>query len=185
MEKFEVEDYVGQEEDDVRRTNVNDLYKSVETTKRIDEEVEEGVIIDQFPEAGEMVIPGQEVLILYVSSGPPPFDLADLTGKTLDEAKDYAKENGLTIKEASEREYSEDIEEGSIIRTDPKAGESVRSGDEITVTVSKGVPDPITMKDLVEVEIPEEQKKDDKKEDKDTKDQNKKQERRVDHHYGC
>ncbi|WP_349410454.1 Stk1 family PASTA domain-containing Ser/Thr kinase [Pseudalkalibacillus sp. SCS-8] len=178
-EKFEVEDYVGQEEDDVRRTNVNDLYKSVETTKRIDEEVEEGVIIDQFPEAGEMVIPGQEVLILYVSSGPPPFDLADLTGKTLDEAKDYAKENGLTIKEASEREYSEDIEEGSIIRTDPKAGESVRSGDEITVTVSKGVPDPITMKDLVEVEIPEEQKKDDKKEDKDTKDQNKKQERRV------
>ncbi|MGM7701122.1 Stk1 family PASTA domain-containing Ser/Thr kinase [Pseudalkalibacillus sp. Hm43] len=154
-EKFEVENYVGQEEEDVKRTNVNDLFKSVETTKRVSEEYEEGVILDQFPAAGEMVIPGQEVLILYVSSGPPSFDLADLTGKTIEEAKVYAEENGLTIKEASEREYSEDVKEGSIIKTDPSAGSSVRAGDEITVTLSKGIPDPISIKDMVEVEIEE------------------------------
>ncbi|MCF6137058.1 Stk1 family PASTA domain-containing Ser/Thr kinase [Pseudalkalibacillus berkeleyi] len=175
-EKFEVENYIGKEEDDVKRTKVQDLYKSVETSRRISEEYDEGVIIDQFPEAGESVIPGQEVLILYVSSGPPPFDLADLEGKTLDEAKAYGDQNGITIKEASEREISDSVKEGSIIRSDPAAGESVRAGDEITVTLSKGVPDPITIKDNVEIEIDNEKpgNGNDKDKEKDKKKQSKK-----------
>ncbi|WP_261132754.1 Stk1 family PASTA domain-containing Ser/Thr kinase [Bacillus sp. Marseille-Q3570] len=151
--KFEVENYVGQEEDDVKRTNVEDYFKRVDYPSRSSEDVPAGQIIEQFPEAGEMVVPGQEVLILYVSSGPPPFELADLTGKSLEEAKTYADENGITLKEADEREYSEDINEGNIIRTDPNAGESVRAGDEITVTVSKGLPEPVTIKDMVEIEF--------------------------------
>ncbi|MGP4080281.1 Stk1 family PASTA domain-containing Ser/Thr kinase [Pseudalkalibacillus sp. R45] len=151
--KFEVENYVGQEEDDVKRTNVEDYFKRVDYPSRSSEDVPAGQVIEQFPEAGEMVVPGQEVLILYVSSGPPSFELADLTGKSLEEAKTYADENGITLKEADEREFSEDINEGNIIRTDPKAGEAVRAGDEITVTVSKGLPEPVTIKDMVEIEF--------------------------------
>ncbi|MCF6410518.1 Stk1 family PASTA domain-containing Ser/Thr kinase [Pseudalkalibacillus salsuginis] len=154
-EKFEVENYVGQEEDDVKRTKVEDLFKRVDYPTRSSEDVPAGQIIEQIPEAGEMVVPGQEVLILYVSSGPPPFDLADLIGKSLEEANTYANGNGLKLKEA-EREYSEDVDDGNIIRTDPKPGETVRAGSEITVTVSKGVPEPVTIKDMVEVEFSEE-----------------------------
>ncbi len=155
-EKFEVENYVGKEEDDVKRSNVEDLFKRVDYPTRSSEDVPAGQIIEQIPEAGEKVVPGQEVLILYVSSGPPPFELADLTGKSLEEAKTYANENGLKLKEAEEREHSEDVDDGNIIRTNPNPGETVRAGDEITVTVSKGVPEPVTIKDMVEIEFSEE-----------------------------
>ncbi|WLD95108.1 Stk1 family PASTA domain-containing Ser/Thr kinase [Alkalihalobacillus sp. AL-G] len=152
-EKFEVENYIGREADDVQRGNVKDLFEDVEITHQSSEEFDEGTIMKQYPEPGEEVVPGQEVLILYVSSGPPSFVLADLTGKSLEEAKTYAQQNGLTIKESEERQYSEEIEEGHIISTDPAAGDSVRAGDEITVAISKGVPEPISITDKVEVVI--------------------------------
>ncbi|WP_257350141.1 Stk1 family PASTA domain-containing Ser/Thr kinase [Pseudalkalibacillus decolorationis] len=177
-EKFEVENYVGKEKDDIERSNVDELFKKVDYTEKASEDEAAGTILQQYPEPGEEIVPGEEVLILYVSSGPPSFELADLSGMSLDEAKAYAEQNGLTIKEAEEGVYSEEVEAGGVIKSEPATGAAVHAGDEITVTLSKGVPEPITIKDMVEVAVEDDGNHDDTKPDNKDKKKDKKNEKK-------
>ena len=60
-----------------------------------------------------------------------------MTGATVKEAKTVLGNLGLTLKIGSE-EFSEDIPEGRIIKSDPAGGGRVDDGGEVTVFTSKG-----------------------------------------------
>jgi serine/threonine-protein kinase len=64
------------------------------------------------------------------------FELPDWEGDPITEVRVDAESRGLILIE--EDEFSEDIPEGSVVRTEPEAGTEVREGDEITVFVSSG-----------------------------------------------
>lgn len=71
--------------------------------------------------------------------GPNKMEMIDLTGMTVNQAKEYLKEKGLILDEVTRpEEYSDKYEKGKIIKTSPAKGEEVTEGDVIIVTVSKG-----------------------------------------------
>lgn len=75
--------------------------------------------------------------IFFNSQKPRLLTVPDLTGKQVDVARTEIKPTGLMIRVAREQ-VSEAQPEGAIIETNPAPGESIRQGQRIEVTVSKG-----------------------------------------------
>lgn len=67
-------------------------------------------------------------------------EIVDVTGKTLDEAKQILDSKGIKY-DASQGEYSSEVPEGSIIRQDPVAGKSYdkEKSRPVTLIISKGI----------------------------------------------
>ena len=83
---------------------------------------------------------------LYISRGIEYVKVPDLTGKDGSQAAKLLKEAKLKLAGTS-AEYSDEVEKGKIIATDPKAGTTLRHHSPVKVTVSKGK-EPITLPDL-------------------------------------
>jgi beta-lactam-binding protein with PASTA domain/tRNA A-37 threonylcarbamoyl transferase component Bud32 len=81
-----------------------------------------------------------------VSKGPPPVTVPDVTGKTSGAAKSALDAAGLTFVENDV--YSDTVDQGTVISSDPAGGSSAPKGSDVTVTVSKG-PRPFPMPNLV------------------------------------
>jgi len=95
----------------------------------------EGTVIRQTPGAGVLAGAGAAIN-LVISSGPETHILPVLAGETERDAVTALQRLGLlsTIQD----EFSNDVAEGLVIRTEPEAGEEVRSGDTILLVVSQG-----------------------------------------------
>ncbi|GAB3182680.1 hypothetical protein GCM10027060_15930 [Nesterenkonia halophila] len=95
------------------------------------------------PSAGERVPQGEEIT-LYISSGPEKLTIPeDLQGLEQDEAVQQLEDLGLAVGDVEDVPHPS-IEEGSVVATDPGAGEQVSGGDEVDLQVSNGrvtVPD--------------------------------------------
>ncbi|HLQ95341.1 MAG TPA: Stk1 family PASTA domain-containing Ser/Thr kinase [Pseudogracilibacillus sp.] len=72
----------------------------------------------------------------YIASNPKDVLVPDVTEETYDEAKDTLEELDLVVEK--KMAPSDTIEEDSVIKTDPKAGKTVKEEDSITVFVSNG-----------------------------------------------
>jgi len=103
------------------------------------ETVKAGHVIRTDPEAGVELEDGQTVL-LYISIGPETEkkNMPNVVGQNLETAKTILNNQklNLTIKELEEN--SNTVEEKHIIRTEPAVGEEVKTGDTVTLYVSKG-----------------------------------------------
>lgn len=97
------------------------------TDKKYDEKVAEGIIISQDPTAGTKREKGTKVN-LNVSQGVQEITVPDLTGKTTDEAKQILKEKGLVPSVGGAGQYSDTIEKGKVVSTNPAAGQKVAKG---------------------------------------------------------
>lgn len=106
------------------------------TTERWSDTVPEGQVISSSPKAGTTLRPDTPV-DLVISKGPKPVDLRDWVGKPLDDALNWLQARGLDGEVVGE-EFSDSVEEGSIISMDPPAGTTVLRGDEVSFVVSKG-----------------------------------------------
>jgi serine/threonine-protein kinase len=100
-----------------------------------DPEVPAGTVIAQDPAAGEELPPGSTVR-LEVSNGPGSAEVPDVTGRTPEEAANVLGRAGFETTFAEER--SDDVEEGTVARTDPPAGTDLAKGETVTVYVSSG-----------------------------------------------
>lgn len=107
--------------------------------------VPQDLIISQSVTAGAEVKPEQTTITLVVSQGKPPrpkrkkktmIKLKDLKNYSLKSVQDYAKDNDLTLQ--INQEYSNDIEKGMVISTEPGAGTQIERGSTLTINVSKG-----------------------------------------------
>lgn len=88
--------------------------------------------------AAAVVIVGV-IVVLALTSGKE-IQAPDFTGKTMQEAEAMATEYDIKVSMGDEV-ISEDVDKGLIVSQDPAAGETIRTGDTITVNVSKGLGD--------------------------------------------
>ena len=93
-------------------------------------------VVSQDPVSGT-ALTAKDTITLKVSSGSSYVKLDDLTGQ--DKASAEAAISNLGLKYSEQQEYSDEIEEGKVTRTDPGAGStSLKAGDTVTVYISRG-----------------------------------------------
>lgn len=107
-------------------------------------EAASGTVIEQSIKEGKKVKEGDKVTIVVSSgSSTKPSEVAEyidvptLTGKTFDEARRLLTDMGLGIAKTDEDVFS-DEDVGKIISQSPMKGAKLKTGDIVTVTVSKG-----------------------------------------------
>ena len=100
------------------------------------ETVDAGTVISQSPEAGERVIEGSQVT-LVVATSSDDITVPNCYNLTLEKAEKMLENYGLTNYTTEEMD-SDTVEEGYVIYTNPKAGNSVSADDEIIIYVSSG-----------------------------------------------
>ncbi|KUM37542.1 Stk1 family PASTA domain-containing Ser/Thr kinase [Arthrobacter sp. EPSL27] len=116
------------------------------TTKDVfDDDVAAGLVVASEPAAGEVIRKFQPVS-LAVSKGPELFPLPELTGKSLDEAKNSLNGAGMALGNIAET-YDETAPAGTVLAQAPRSGNPVRHGTPVDLTVSKG-PQPIPVPDV-------------------------------------
>ena len=103
--------------------------------EKYDEEVAAGNVISQLTDGGEKVKKGDTVDVT-ISAGLI-VEVPDLAGMTKKEAGELLESDGLVLEVVS-REYSEEVEKGSVIRQIPDAGDEIHEGDTVSVVISKG-----------------------------------------------
>ena len=105
--------------------------------ERIDDDSDEGTIIEQSPEAGAIgrLTGGKMKIYVTVSDGPGESVMKDYKGTTLDELKTDIGDNHLI---ETEDEGSNTVEKGKVIRTIPAAGETLKKDAVVTVYISSG-----------------------------------------------
>lgn len=134
---FRLENFVGMSYDEVIEANENGAYKYKFIQEQVQtDEAEAGIIIRQSPEVGSKVLEGSEVT-LYVAAAKDGIAIPNVYGYTLEQAKTYLERAGfINFKTLSVA--SENVEEGKVIYTDPKATMVADASAEITIYVSTG-----------------------------------------------
>jgi len=105
-------------------------------TPRYSETVEAGFVLGSDPEPGERVLKDGTVT-LVVSLGPERYDVPTLKGMTEDQAQDAISQGNLVFGESIEK-FSETVPAGSVMRSDPRAGTTVKPDTPVDLVVSKG-----------------------------------------------
>lgn len=138
-ERISVPSFVGLVYDDLRPRDYPDLILAEEGNRyEVNDTYAEGEIIDQDPEAREMVDAGTTVTFV-ISMGPQTDEMRDVLGKTKEDAKsalDSLKDLSLNI--YFEEEHSSEVEKGKVIRTEPAAGGTLTKGQSVILWISKG-----------------------------------------------
>ena len=103
------------------------------------ETVKAGHVIRTDPEVGAELKDGQTVM-LYISIGPETEkkNMPNVVGQSLETAKTILNNQKLNLEIKELEENSNTVEEKHIIRTEPAVGEEVKTGDTVTLYVSKG-----------------------------------------------
>ena len=88
--------------------------------------------------AGVVLIIGIICYFLLFGGNKQPNVMPDLVGLKQSEAEKILKDYDVTINKTVFKELSDDYKKGLITKTDPEKGSSIKEGDVITITVSKG-----------------------------------------------
>ena len=112
-------------------------------------QVEERKVFRQEPEGGTETGQGGYVKI-YISKGPKPVYMPDVRLMTEAKAKEKLEELGLTVGSVSQK-YDNNVEKGKVIAQSAEPKKQLKSGDSITLTVSKG-PKPVPAETAVPAE---------------------------------
>lgn len=132
---YRISDYADLEYNEVKEK----LTKAGLTVKRkskSSDSIAAGRIIKQSIASGKRVVAKETTITLTVSSGEPTFALRDLTSYSKKSVQDYAEDKDIKVNFVEA--YSESVDSGSVISTDPTAGTMITTGTTITVTMSKG-----------------------------------------------
>ncbi len=131
---FEIPDVVGKNKDEAESIlNKKGLSVSVEYEKN--DSVPENEVVKQSVPAGTSVKRGDKI-VLTISSGRETITVADVTGKTKNEAEDILKKQGFKVKILEN--YDINVEKGTVISLFPEAGTSQLPDTTIVVYASKG-----------------------------------------------
>ncbi len=134
---LEVPDLVGMNELEIQHKMEHYEDIQIERKDLWNEEVPQETVIRQSPQSGASVEKDMEIVI-YVSKGPPPFPMDDMTGKTLEEAEEYLEEKDLVWR--TQYESSEEPED-EVIDQEPAPGFAVEAGERVTLVLSRGEED--------------------------------------------
>jgi serine/threonine-protein kinase len=108
------------------------------------ETVPAGRVLGADPKAGARVLDGGTVT-LVISLGKERYDVPVLKGMTEDQAQDELADTHLSFGKSIGR-WSETVPEGTVLHSDPAAGQTLRPGTVVDLYVSKGRK-PLSIKD--------------------------------------
>ena len=108
-----------------------------ESSYDYNDEYPAGVIYDQNPQAGTRVPPGTEVY-LKVSLGEETDNMPKLKGLSAENANILLKALKIQLTVLTDREYSDEVPEGYVTRTDPEEGTELKNSQVVTVYISMG-----------------------------------------------
>ena len=100
-----------------------------------DEVVAKDAVISTDPAPGAKA-PRESEIVLNVSDGPAPVPVPDVAGKTYDEAAAAVSAKGFKPVRADV--FSETVESGKVVGTDPGVNQPAAKGGTVTIQVSKG-----------------------------------------------
>ncbi|WP_052218743.1 Stk1 family PASTA domain-containing Ser/Thr kinase [Thermincola ferriacetica] len=146
---------VGQKDIEAAKIDLENKGFKYNIKESYSDEVVEGAVISQLPEAGEKAPEGSTVT-LEVSKGREPryVIVPNLIGLTLSEAKKKIEAANLILSQDIGQEESTEYEAGIVIRQDPVSGErQVLEGTEVKVVLSRG-PGPEAKTARVEMKVP-------------------------------
>jgi serine/threonine-protein kinase len=109
------------------------------------ETVAAGSVVRTDPAGGERVLDGSDVTVV-LSRGPERYQVPALRGMTEQRARTELEENNLEVGDVVRR-YNERVDEGVVLRSDPKPFTELRPGTTVDLVVSRG-PKPIEVKDF-------------------------------------
>lgn len=115
---------------------LNDTGLRVQVTREHSTTIERGHVIESDPQPGAR-IRGNGTVTITVSRGPEVVRVPKLTGVPLAEARKRLKADGLEPATVS-RQFSDSVDRGAVISTDPKSGSERRPGSAVSLVVSKG-----------------------------------------------
>lgn len=107
-------------------------------TTRYDESVPKGDVIGTKPAAGHEVLRGS-TLTLVVSRGPELHAVPKIVGVSQSTAKKKLTAHHLSVGKVKHH-YSETVDKGDVISSDPKTGKKLRRDSKVDLVVSKGIP---------------------------------------------
>lgn len=138
--KIDVPDLIGRTIDDVYAdSDIMNNFEIKEASSRQESDRPEGEILDQDPGEGQQAVKGSVITVTVSAGGDnvkDTYKVVDFTGKSLDYVAASLDAHGIELKE--EKEYSDDVDEGKVIRTDPEAGTELARGETLTVYISLG-----------------------------------------------
>ncbi|TYS70641.1 Stk1 family PASTA domain-containing Ser/Thr kinase [Sutcliffiella horikoshii] len=135
-EKIEMADYSGLPVNEAINRIEAANYDDYELDEIHSDEVPEGEVIRQEPEAGESVVPEETVIRLIVSMGSSPIELDNYQGSSIEFAQRHLA--SLELVPEVTREYNDSVSEGNIIKQEPAPESQVKKGDTIKLIVSDG-----------------------------------------------
>ena len=135
-EKVEMADYSGLPVDEAINRIDTAKFDGYEVEEVHSDDVPEGEVIRQEPEAGESVVPEETKVNLVVSMGSSPIELDNYQGSSIEFAQRHLASLEL-VPEVS-REYNDSVSEGNIIKQEPAPESQVKKGDTIKLIVSDG-----------------------------------------------
>lgn len=136
VETVMIPNVVGLLLDDAQDTlHAKSEYLKVTFNDEYSDNYEKGMVMEQYPIQGAEVATDSDVK-LVVSMGPEPFQVPNVYNLTDSQAVTKLEESGLVVQH--DYDYSDEIEEGRVIETNPSRDTSVVKGDTVTVIVSNG-----------------------------------------------
>ncbi len=131
-----LESFVGMSYDELLQNNSAYNYEFIVEEYKKTDEAQPGVILDQKPAAGSKVLEGSQVLFI-VSASEDDITVPNVYGYTEEQAKTSLENVGLTqFKVVSIS--SENVDEGKVVYTDPKANMVASEDTQVTIYISSG-----------------------------------------------
>src|SRR6266511_1462103 len=122
---------------------------AVDTKREYDENVAAGLALRTDPGANAKQSPDSTVTLI-MSQGPRPVAVPDVGGKGYDAAVAALQAKRFSVTRSDD--YSETIPPGSVIGTDPPAGQLAPRDSQVAVHVSKG-PQPVAVPNVVTLSV--------------------------------
>jgi len=107
------------------------------------DDAEPGTVLRQDPAPGAEVPPGTDVT-LVVAVEPPEVEVPDVTGDSLDEAREALEDAGFEV-ETEEETIDDPERDDQVIRQSPRGGRDAEPGSTVTIVIGRyEEPDPTT-----------------------------------------
>ncbi|MBR2422737.1 MAG: Stk1 family PASTA domain-containing Ser/Thr kinase [Oscillospiraceae bacterium] len=117
------------------------------------EDVEVGKVIRTIPEKGKELRKNDNI-ILYVSTGPEIniSAMPNVVNKSEDAARNVLNSQKLDLDITVKEIYDSNIEKGNVVKTEPAGGEELKTGQKVTLYISKG-PELKTVPNVIGMDI--------------------------------
>ena len=141
VQRVSVPDVMGKPEDEARAIVERAGLRFVLLEEREEPDVERGVVLEQIPGPGELILLQEQVSVIVNSPGRE-LAMPGVTNYPVDMVQNGLESDGLRV--VIERVWSPETE-GMVLAQQPEQNTTIHTGDTVTLTVSGGVNIPIPL----------------------------------------